>query len=62
MPSLEERIAVLETREACKALGARYAWRAARADHGAICDLFTPDGVFEAPPGGPSDEPRRRAI
>ena len=52
MASLEERIAVLEAREAFKELRARYAWHVVRAEFDAMSLLFAPDGFFEAPIGG----------
>lgn len=45
--SLEERIRVLEAREAYRDITARYAWCATQAQADAIADLFTKDGSFE---------------
>jgi len=45
--SLEERVSVLEAREAVRELRARYGWHAARGEYRQISELFTADGVFE---------------
>ena len=45
--SIEQRIDVLESREAIKELRAKYAWYAARADAAGMSSLFTENGVFE---------------
>ena len=47
---LEERIRVLEAREAIKEARANYARYATRGEFSKIADLFTVDGVF-TPPG-----------
>ncbi len=57
MTTLEERVAVLETRAEISELRARYAWLAARSQFSTVADLFTEDVVFEAP-GGPGHRTR----
>jgi hypothetical protein len=45
--SLEQRIALIEARDAIRELRARYGWHAARGDFAGVAGLFAPDGVFE---------------
>ncbi len=52
MSDFEERLGVLEAREAIKELRARYAMHATRGEFSKLADLFTADGVF-VPPGAP---------
>jgi hypothetical protein len=46
--TLEERFAIIESREAIKDLTARYAWHAARAEADEMVALFAPDGHFNS--------------
>ena len=50
--TLEERIRLLEDREAIKELTSRYFWHAVRGETAAMASLFTADGVFDATPAG----------
>jgi hypothetical protein len=45
--TLEQRLEILEAREAIKELRARYGWCAARGNYDGVAELFWPDGVFE---------------
>ena len=47
MPSLDDRLVALESRNAISELRAAYCWHTVRAAREALVELFTADGVFE---------------